>query len=92
MVCEHISDAVKGELQSPNYPNAYDNDVRCRYRLRPAGRNFCRVLLQIRDFDIRSNGNCDEDYLYMDGQRWCNSNLRETESKFAFIKIIAQTI
>lgn len=56
--------------------------MQCTYKIRAADQRFCRLSLRIRDFDIRSNPNCDDDYLYIDGERLCNANLRKNESKF----------
>lgn len=79
------TDSVKGELISRNYPALYDHNMQCTYKIRAADQRFCRLSIRIRDFDIRSNANCDDDYLYIDGERLCNANLKKSESKFLFL-------
>lgn len=63
--------AISGNFMSPNYPSNYEPNLNCSYVLKPASKNHCQVLLQIRDFSLRqretqakSIENCDnQDHL-----------------------------
>jgi hypothetical protein len=52
-VFEYNSSLIaQGEVYSPNYPNAYPNNLNCRYEF--YGRENERVIIQIEDFNLEA--------------------------------------
>lgn len=67
---------VQGRLTSYGYPDYYRENVNCTYFIeKQAG--FCSVELQFVDFDVEEDysGGCNNDYLLLEGTRYCGSTL-----------------
>lgn len=68
-----------GQLMSPNYPEAYPANTRCRLIIRRVSQTFCKLLLHFRDFDLVNENqegekqvDCPSDYLQIGDTRYCN--------------------
>uniref|UniRef100_T1KQ91 CUB domain-containing protein n=1 Tax=Tetranychus urticae TaxID=32264 RepID=T1KQ91_TETUR len=74
--CNECMKDLVGQITSDHYPNNYGNNADCNYRIASAGPQYCKVTVYIRDLDIEESEACDKDYLYVDGQRFCNTNYK----------------
>ncbi|UYV81788.1 hypothetical protein LAZ67_20002368 [Cordylochernes scorpioides] len=64
-------------LDSPNYPQTYPDDAKCKYTVRKnvdCG-NKAHLNFTFLDFDIKPSQDCKTDFLELEGRRYCNSAL-----------------
>ena len=59
------------DIKSPLYPEYYDNNIDCLYRIRKRDDNICKLELRFVDFDVEPSPDCDYDYLMIDGRKFC---------------------
>lgn len=56
IACGEIFTAPNGVFTSPNYPNNYDNDIRCEYLIQRNPHDY--ILLEFNDFHIEEHQTC----------------------------------
>lgn len=69
-------------IYTPNYPNDYNDSVRCSYTIERYAPDVCEVELTFLDFDLEdtSAADCKNDYLLLDGVRMCGILMPDTKS------------
>ena len=67
--CDGTYDASKNEIRSPNFPEPYENNKLCTWRiLAPVGKV---IELQFREFDVENSTLCVKDQLNVyDGKKY----------------------
>ncbi|XP_076315350.1 cubilin-like [Tachypleus tridentatus] len=74
--CDETHDALNGVIQSKGYPRNYHDNLVCTYRFRPQP-GYCSVVLSFSDFELEpSRGRCEQDYLEINGVRYCGKQLK----------------
>ncbi|KAL8607578.1 hypothetical protein ACOMHN_003497 [Nucella lapillus] len=96
--CGGILDSPQGVLTSPNYPNNYDHDDFCVWKIvAPEGQ---RIRLQFTDFSLENHVNCRWDYLelFNGGMpdspsvgRFCGQNVTSFLSQSNTIRVVFKT-
>lgn len=80
--CNHVIDAPRGIISSPNYPDSYPKGAYCTWRLQTTSGH--RVVLTFSAFDIEYDQECTNDYVTLhDGDtddgftlgRFCGSQM-----------------
>ena len=69
--CGSIFSETSFELQSTNYPGFYENDAECVYIIRRKNEKICKIDLRFIDFDVDPSPDCNNDFLMIDGKRYC---------------------
>ncbi|CAG2164515.1 unnamed protein product [Oppiella nova] len=69
--CGGIYTDLSFDLKSPQYPEYYENNVECFYRIRRRNDNICRLEIRFIDFDVEPSSGCAYDYLIIDGKKLC---------------------
>ncbi|XP_045485243.1 cubilin-like [Pieris rapae] len=95
--CGGTLTSVAGSISSPNYPQNYNDDAECFYKIVTSSGSRIRIIFA--DLDLEHTLNCRDDYLEIyDGRdvyapslgRFCDNNNNqtniETKSNYAFIK------
>ncbi|XP_075591258.1 uncharacterized protein LOC124491913 [Dermatophagoides farinae] len=75
-ICEICVTEVTGNIQSYDYPNFYPPNVNCTYRITPLPDN-CMVQLRFVEFDFDYSPECNQDYLEINGIRYCGHQLKD---------------
>ncbi|OTF83939.1 cubilin-like protein, partial [Euroglyphus maynei] len=75
-ICEICVTEVTGHIQSYDYPNFYPPNVNCTYRITPLPDN-CMVQLRFVEFDFDYSPECNQDYLEINGIRYCGHQLKD---------------
>ncbi|CAM1300261.1 Uncharacterised protein g2655 [Pycnogonum litorale] len=70
-LCDETITAINFEIKSPNYPQQYPNNRKCRYTIRRKDSNICKLELTFLKFNLESSRKCEYDYLEIDGERLC---------------------
>ncbi|GAB6025011.1 hypothetical protein CHUAL_010122 [Chamberlinius hualienensis] len=75
-MCDHDFNQEFGYIKSLNYPlSAYPSNEDCYYRLQRTRDDICSVELIFTDFRLESSTGCNNDYLEINRQRYCGSDL-----------------
>ncbi|RWS13407.1 cubilin-like protein [Dinothrombium tinctorium] len=76
-ICEICFADTAGEIKSYGYPNNYPNNLYCNYKVTGLP-DYCSVYLKFEEFSLEpaKNGQCINDYLEIEGIRYCGSNLK----------------
>ncbi|XP_045516085.1 cubilin-like [Pieris brassicae] len=95
--CGGTLTSVAGSISSPNYPQNYNDDAECFYKIVTSSGSRIRIVFA--DLDLEQTMNCRDDYVEIyDGRdvyapslgRFCELNNNqtsiETKSNYAFIK------
>ncbi|CAG2116376.1 unnamed protein product, partial [Medioppia subpectinata] len=69
--CGGIYTDITFDLKSPQYPEYYENNVECFYRIRRKHDNICKLEIRFVDFDVEPSPGCGYDYLIIDGKKMC---------------------
>lgn len=80
-ICEICVTQVNGNLQSYDYPNFYPPNLNCTYRITPLPDN-CMVQIRFDEFDFDYSAECNQDYLEINGVRYCGNQLKGVSSKY----------
>ena len=75
-ICEICVTEVTGHIQSYDYPNFYPPNVNCTYRITPLPDN-CLAQLRFIEFDFDYSHECNQDYLEINGIRYCGHQLKD---------------
>ncbi|KAG1684814.1 Protein obstructor-E [Nymphon striatum] len=73
-VCGYVN-SIQDTMASPNYPFDYDANTDCSYVIVRAASEVCQVHLTIRDFELETSGNCENDFLQINGRQYCGKML-----------------
>ncbi|RWS30599.1 hypothetical protein B4U80_09973 [Leptotrombidium deliense] len=73
--CNFCTKDSVGILISYNYPNNYRNNLACMYHIEKKDSTFCSLQLNFNYFDVSSSPDCTQDYLLINGKRYCGSSL-----------------
>ena len=87
--CSFSLSSTEGEILSPNYPNYYEKNKDCFWRISTTqGKN---IELNVVDMDVEFEESCKYDYIkILDGGE-LNSNILETLCGMSFPKTIVST-
>ncbi|XP_013788246.1 cubilin-like [Limulus polyphemus] len=94
--CDETYDALNGVIQSKGYPGNYHDNLVCTYRFKPQP-GYCNVVLSFSDFQLEpSRGRCVQDYLEINGVRYCGKQLKgdtrtlriNAEQREAFVQFV----
>ncbi|XP_071541139.1 LOW QUALITY PROTEIN: uncharacterized protein [Panulirus ornatus] len=74
--CDNITTAPVTRLSSPNYPSNYQDNTDCTYIVGRFSLSVCKLQVNFLDVDISpgtSSGTCTNDYLDVDGTKFCGA-------------------
>ncbi|XP_076352306.1 cubilin-like isoform X2 [Tachypleus tridentatus] len=71
-ICYYYLQDRAGNINSPQYPRNYPNNLDCTYLFtRNNDRDICRLKLTLLDFDLEDSVGCFRDYFEVGGKRYC---------------------
>ncbi len=73
-----------GAIVSYGYPDHYRNNLFCTYTIERRNPDYCNVELDFEDFELQNSINCEDDYLQLEGQRFCGKTLKSTKRIVTF--------
>lgn len=80
--CENNFYSNSGTFQSEQFPEDYPNNYDCKYQFL-SSEGFCAVELDFKDFSLEDSDSCVNDYVGINGQLYCGSQLQGQKSKFS---------
>lgn len=79
-ICEYCFSNASGMITSYGYPRKYPANVDCNYKI-SALPGYCSLEINVEIFNLPSDGECNEDYLQIDQNRYCSNQLQGATSE-----------
>ncbi|XP_067139271.1 LOW QUALITY PROTEIN: cubilin-like [Centruroides vittatus] len=82
-LCDYCLKEERGHITSLNYPRDYADNLRCSYKIERVNR-YCGLEMYFHEFEIESSVGCRKDYVLINGNRYCGSELKQQVKELSF--------